>query len=488
MVFLAMDTTLDRKVAIKRLHGVRDPAADALANLQREAGVVCQLHHPNIVRVLDFGRDADGPFVVMEYHEGTTLHEHIRDEGPMMEGDFLAMARQCLDGLVAAQSQRLLHRDLKPGNVMLDRLPSGQLHATLLDFGLAKFLHQPDTAAEAAGELRGTVYFMAPEQFLRQPLDARTDIYSLGCVFYYALTRVYPFNGENPEDVIKAHLEFCPDSLEYLRPDLSVALCRWVHWLMEREPENRPPHAGAALERLQGLRPAKPKEGKDLDYFYAPDRPLPKVVPLSGTPTAGPGRSGKRKPRSRFSKRQLITAALLLGLLIASGVSVARFRKGKIQKVTPPHTTKTEWFRRPLDATFAEGTVWLRWQQSPGGTLALARGSERVVGVRLRKVGEAECQVDLRLFGAAVESKLLPGGDAHDIVMRIAFGRDEASSITVWTDLDSIPSAEDAGALLRVESEEPLVFDSVVAEGGADSLEGLRLARDSAGVQDAAVE
>ncbi len=189
----------------------------------------------------------------MELLRGRTLQE-IAENAPLLEADFLNVARQALEGLLAAHALGMLHRDIKPGNLMLVDLPSGAFQVKILDFGLAKIVAEPSLQTmDQTGGLLGSVYTMSPEQFEGRPLDVRSDLYSLGCVCYYALTGYYPFNGKNVPEVICAHLQRRMAPLKDLRPDLSPALCDWVGRMMATYPENRPGSASEALEQLNSL-------------------------------------------------------------------------------------------------------------------------------------------------------------------------------------------------------------------------------------------
>lgn len=197
-VYLAYDRVLRREVAVKRLliSGSASGAADAEA-LIREALTLSQLQHPNIVQVFDTGTDDEGTYVVMELLEGQDLDTVVgkgADAKPLSMTDFATLTKQCLDALVTAGSLNLMHRDIKPANIVITRLVTGGLQAKVVDFGLAKISASPSlqTLDQTQG-IVGSIYFMAPEQFKRRPLDARTDLYALGCTLYYAITGSYPF-------------------------------------------------------------------------------------------------------------------------------------------------------------------------------------------------------------------------------------------------------------------------------------------------------
>lgn len=248
-VFRARDLQLGREVAVKRIRA--DKAGDfgsAVESLIREARQQSILQHPNIVTVHDAGVDDEGGFIVMELVKGETLEDIIM-RGALTGEDFDSLVRQTMDGMIAAHAEGIIHLDLKPGNLMITWLPGGRFQVKILDFGLAKTAKQPvqqDTNSQ--GGLLGSVHFMAPEQFERAEVDPRTDLYALGCVFYYALTQKYPFNGDTNPQVMVAHLYHRVKSLAVLRPDLPEHTVQWIEWLINRIPANRPASIAEALK------------------------------------------------------------------------------------------------------------------------------------------------------------------------------------------------------------------------------------------------
>lgn len=248
-VYLATDTQLDRDVALKRVKPPESGSTDSLhADLIREARTLSSLQHPHIVTIYDVGQDAQGPFVVMELLKGETLDQVI-ERGALTVDDFKEVVVQSLEGMIAAQELGLVHRDLKPGNLMVIWLASGKFQIKILDFGLAKFSRTAtrQTEDQEAG-IMGSIFFMAPEQFERLPLDARTDMYSLGCIFYQILTTKYPFDGATGPEVMVSHLQHHVRHLVEARPDLPIWLADWVMWLISRDMEERPADARTALD------------------------------------------------------------------------------------------------------------------------------------------------------------------------------------------------------------------------------------------------
>lgn len=248
-VFRAWDTVLRRHVALKRLAGGSD--ANAHEQAWQEAVHLAAVQHPNVVTVYDCGADAQGPFLVMELIDGETL-DAIVARGAFPLQDFRVLVHHSLEGLAAAHQAGLLHRDLKPGNFMLRHGPTGDLQVKLMDFGIAGFTASflgdvLPPASDQAGTILGTVEFMAPEQFEQQPVSVRSELYSMGCIFYYALTARDPFLGDSVDAIVGSHLDARVVPLEQVRRDLPVAVCEWVMRLLSRHPEHRP---GSAVEAL----------------------------------------------------------------------------------------------------------------------------------------------------------------------------------------------------------------------------------------------
>ena len=253
-VYRAYDTQLRREVAIKRvLADETDPEANqdtATANLLKEATALSSVQHPHICTVYDAGIDKEGPFVVMELINGKTLDEMV-ERGTLTFDDFREVAIQTQEAMIAAQDLDLVHRDLKPSNVMVCWLPSGRFQVKLVDFGLAKFSAKPSLQTIDHGDaVFGSIFFMAPEQFERSPLDRRTDMYALGCMYYYSLAGTYPFNGDSAPQVMAGHLQNSVQPLQELRPDLPAWVCEWVMWHISRNMEDRPDSGRVALEKF----------------------------------------------------------------------------------------------------------------------------------------------------------------------------------------------------------------------------------------------
>ncbi len=364
-VYKAFDTQLHREVAMKRVltteHASQDEVQAAADKLIAEAKTLSSLNHPNIVTVFDVGQDEKGGFVVMELLKGETLDETVA-RGVLTQDDFIEIVYQTMEALIAAQASDVLHRDLKPTNVMVIWQPSGKFQTKILDFGLAKFSKSPSVQTmDQEDAVMGSIYFMAPEQFERSELDVRTDLYQIGCVYYHALTGQYPFRGDTAPQVMNAHLQHRVTPLDKLRPDMSPSICQWVMWLINRDMENRPADARDALERFP-RNPEPPNSEPVLQAIPVEDTPatattgVQVVIPTQGaappqlrtgsapvvrahtgsTPVRGPrGRmTGPVHPPQERSKAPLIVTLVVLGVLLVGGVGwwVAQNAKARAEQ------------------------------------------------------------------------------------------------------------------------------------------------------------
>ena len=239
-VYLAEDTRLKRQVALKFLSS--DVATDRsrLERFEREAQVVAALNHPNIVTVHAIERDEGALFMAMEYLEGKTLAEAI-PRGGLPLTRLLALATQIVDALVAAHGRGVVHRDLKPGNVMVlagDRVK-------VLDFGLAKLRDAADAATlptqELTGEGRivGTVAYMSPEQAEGKPVDERSDIFAMGVMLYEMATGERPFKGDTSLSVLSSILRDTPRAVTELNAGLPRDVWRVVRHCLAKDPDRR---------------------------------------------------------------------------------------------------------------------------------------------------------------------------------------------------------------------------------------------------------
>jgi eukaryotic-like serine/threonine-protein kinase len=232
-VYRATDGTLERQVAIKLMHREIAADSDQLERFRREARAVAQLSHPHVVGVIDAGEDAGRPYIVFEYIEGETLKQRIRRCGRLPIGEAVAYAIEIARALGAAHARHIIHRDVKPQNVLIDEEGS----AKVTDFGIARTLDEEGLTAD--GRVLGTTDYVSPEQALGQPVTGQSDLYSLGIVLYEMLAGEVPFKGENQVAVAMKHVREALPDIQRLRPEVSSALAAVIDRATAKRPDHR---------------------------------------------------------------------------------------------------------------------------------------------------------------------------------------------------------------------------------------------------------
>jgi serine/threonine protein kinase len=232
-VYRALDETLQRHVAIKLMNREVSDDTDQLERFRREARAVAQLSHPHVVGVIDAGEDGHRPYIVFEYVDGETLKERIRRLGRLPIPEAVAYAIEVARALGAAHSRHIIHRDVKPQNVMID----DEGTAKVTDFGIARTLDEDGLTAD--GRVLGTTDYVSPEQALGQRVSGQSDLYSLGIVLYEMLTGEVPFKGDNQVAVAMKHVREPLPDLRIQRPEVSAALAAVVDTATAKRPEDR---------------------------------------------------------------------------------------------------------------------------------------------------------------------------------------------------------------------------------------------------------
>lgn len=311
-VWRAYDALLDREVAIKRLHVGLDDDERTADRFEREARILAGLSHPNLVRLLDRGSDDQGPYLVLELVEGETLKQRIARDGALPQTTALSICAQVARGLAVAHDAGVVHRDIKAQNVLLGE--DGV--AKLTDFGIARLTELTGDDLTRPGMLVGSADYISPEQASGEPVDARSDVYSLGAVLYEALTGGAPFQGESMVAVAMQHLsEPFPDPRAHAPVDDHAAGC--VFRATRKDPGERFATMTEFAEALEGVTPAEPPERPD------ESRTMEIALPR----------------RSRSSSRRGGAAALLVALLLLVGGAgwlwVSRDRAPALGPVAP---------------------------------------------------------------------------------------------------------------------------------------------------------
>ncbi|MBX7256572.1 MAG: protein kinase [Candidatus Hydrogenedentes bacterium] len=306
-VYLARDTALNRAVALKVLLGslARNPAM--VRSFHREAQAAAPLRHPNIVRVYAAGIQAGTPFIAMEYVAGETLERFLRRKGQVTWQTALYIGGQVAEALGCAHRAGIIHRDVKPANILLDR--SGRVRLT--DFGIA------NAATHETQGVVGTPQYMSPEQLRGIKLTCATDLFSLGVVMYQMMAGKPPFQADTPVALINRITTEEPARLNRLRADVPDDVARLVALLLEKSPENRPASAEAvvaSIERLQQENGGRSVIPDALSAYVKEQTNAPALRLLTPLPQTAPG-----KPKARPSGTKRVMQAMAV---VAVGVTV----------------------------------------------------------------------------------------------------------------------------------------------------------------------
>jgi serine/threonine protein kinase len=306
-VWRGIDERLGRPVAVKLLDkaDTADPAL--LQRFDREARTAGSLTHPNIVAVYDVGSDNGAPYLVMELIDGTSLATLLAT-GPLPIDKAVDIARQICGALAVAHAQGVVHRDIKPANILLTTTGT----VKVCDFGIARLTHQQQTDLTAPHTAIGTSAYMAPEQANGAAVDARTDLYALGCVLYALLTGHPPFTGDNPLTVLWQHKYQTPASVAAVRPTTPLDLDVLISRLLAKNPADRPATATEVRDLLAASSGSQ-----------RPTRIIPVASQTLTLPALGRGEEPPAAASSRFRLGPVGIAAAALGAAIVAVLGVA---------------------------------------------------------------------------------------------------------------------------------------------------------------------
>jgi serine/threonine protein kinase len=243
-VFKARNWKLDRPVALKLIRKERLNNPEVIRRFQREVRACAQLNHPNVVHAYDCGQCGDRHFYVMEYVEGTNLAQLVRRDGPMSIELACECIRQTALGLQHAFERGLVHRDIKPHNLVLARSSDGEPVIKILDMGLARLEADDDSVNSGTmtreGAMLGTLDYIAPEQARNAHLaDTRADLYSLGCTLHFLLAGLPPFPSGTPTEKLLKHQFHPPPAIQSVRPEVPASLAAVLQRLLAKQPEQR---------------------------------------------------------------------------------------------------------------------------------------------------------------------------------------------------------------------------------------------------------
>jgi serine/threonine-protein kinase len=325
-VYRAFDETLERTVAIKLMHRSLSGDEQQLERFRREARAAARLSHPHVVTVIDAGEDDGHPYIVFEFVAGETLKSRIKRIGPLPIVEAVAYAIEIGRALGAAHAERLVHRDVKPQNVLVD--PDGRAKVT--DFGIARSLE--DGGLTATGRVVGTTDYVSPEQALGQDVGAASDIYSLGIVLYEMLTADLPFKAESQVGVAMKHVQDPMPDVQIRRPEISAALGAVVERATAKQVENR---YGDVDEMVWDLEQALAIEAARSGEATGEATTVLRALP-DETGDLAPGRL--RHPRR----------VLALSAIVVAGLGVAAFLLVTNARRTPDETPAVAAAPKPV--------------------------------------------------------------------------------------------------------------------------------------------
>jgi serine/threonine-protein kinase len=327
VVYRARDRVLDRIVAVKVLPADRSQDPMFVTRFEREARSVAALNHPNIVAVFDTGHDDSTRFIVMEFVSGMSLQQGLRQQGPLSAARAVDIAARIASALAAAHEKGIIHRDIKPGNVMVD--DAGTLK--VLDFGIARTA--ASTSLTQTAVVLGSAPYLAPEVARGEPADERSDVYSLGCVLYELLTGRPPFTGELPAAIMHQHNTSQPRAPRDLNPDIPVALDALIMRMLAKRPTDRPQRAGQLAEELPASMQASPAPAE-------PGTTGPTAVAGVTAPTRVLPRARRVGRREAIALAAALALVVLVVLLLAPGSQPHRTSQAGTTPKTATHQAR----------------------------------------------------------------------------------------------------------------------------------------------------
>jgi serine/threonine-protein kinase len=385
MVFLATQTAVKRQVALKTLHPSLAAAPQFFERFRREAETASRLNHPNIITIFDFGRAQDGTcYFVMELVNGQSLKQLVKASGPLTLRRAVEIIEQSARGLSHAHQMGVVHRDIKPHNILISTV-DGSDHVKILDFGLVKALEtEEEEQLTSTGQVLGTPQYMPPEQAGGETVDARSDLYSLGGVFYFTLTGGSPWGANTVRKALTAALTQPLQPVNTRRQGAPVpkGIEEFLRKALHKEKEDRQQSSEAFLDELHGALRGVPDEVMDAvptgggtgnketgsgsesrgrgnnksarggapssrsgrgpsNVIVAPDLDITRPGAKVANP-GSPGRYNSRSDEGPSTAKKLALLAIPVVLFLAGGAVIFGLRKdaGTAQAATPPHTTE----------------------------------------------------------------------------------------------------------------------------------------------------
>ncbi len=446
-VYLARDTQLGRQVAIKVLYKRYARDDEFVARFRREAQSAAALNHPHIVSIYDRGEAEGSYYIAMEYLEGQSLKDVIDEDGPLKPARAIEYAEQILQALQFAHEHNVIHRDIKPHNIVING--RGQVKVT--DFGIARAGSSPSVTE--TGSIIGTAQYLSPEQAKGKAVEQSSDLYSLGVVLYEMLTGRVPFEGENPVAIALKHLSDEPAPPQALVPEIPDNLNAVVMRALAKDPRDRYPSAREFLADLERCRQDLPVVAPPLSA----DSAMTSVIPAAALGdetgrTAVMPRSAGAPPEKSGKRKWLYAALAVLALIaLAAGVyflafaqsggnidvpDVVGLERAQAEEIIRARNLRPELGSEEFDETVPAGRVI---RQTPekgarlkeGGTVRLivSRGSSKVAVPELR--GQSASYADSKLKEAGLTSDRQPDQFSDTVPEGSIINQDPAPGVQV---------------------------------------------------------
>ncbi|MEO6525058.1 MAG: protein kinase [Gemmatimonadaceae bacterium] len=343
-VYLGEHVKMNRQCAIKVMSPALVNDAESASRFAREASNAARIIHPNVAAVFDYGESDGLVYLVMEYVDGEPLSRLLARDAPFALERAVDLARQIADALGAAHELGIVHRDLKPDNILVTRNKSGREVVKVVDFGIAKAMQEgAGEALTRTGLVIGTPEFMSPEQLLGDPVDARSDLYALGCILHLMLTAAPAFEAPTREQMIKRRLSEDPPRAQQIDPSVPDSIDRIIGRLLARSPADRYGSAAEVRDALGGSHTRRLSG----DGTALPRTNTPRSAPtLVFGAASKPSQSEPPKVAPQPRRRAPWILALLVVLLLGAGLVLRNVREQDAQRIALAQETRTRETRR----------------------------------------------------------------------------------------------------------------------------------------------
>ena len=418
IIYLATEPGLERSVALKLI--APEAAADDVfaRRFAEESRIAASIEHPNVVPIYAAGEEDGVPWIAMRFVAGSDLQRRVAREGGLEPADAVSLIAQIGNGLDAIHAAGLVHRDVKPANVLLSG-EAGSEHAYLTDFGVARNV-ATQSGLTQTGRFVGTLDYVAPEQISGEPIDARVDVYALGCLLFKLLTGEVPFPREGEAARLYAHLHDPPPAPSLYAPAVPMALDDVVVRAMSKSPEDRYPSAGdlgrAAQAALSGTAVSIPAHTVATGDAATRERRSPEPAPRAAATAKLPD-----EPAGERSRRPLLIGAGVMALVLAAAVvalvasgggdggnaggetNAAKTTKEAKEKPKPQTLTKAELIRQGDEICEESRDKFLRFRDPEAEVVPDVAYSRVLVGISTNAVEQFEALVPPRSLKTAYD-------------------------------------------------------------------------------------